>query len=118
DIVRSGTDPKSLAAQIERRLPDAQMIAGSHDGNRLRMRPAVVLRAPEKIKDAHRHRKVGLLGHALEKTVKHGGFHIGIYMHPTRCAKGLFHGVLRADDEKIDHVTWIAGLVCNAARNS
>ena len=60
DIVRGGADPEHPAIDGERRFPDAQVIARSHDGDGFGVGPAIVLRPAEEIKRAHGHGEIGL----------------------------------------------------------
>src|SRR5467141_4514073 len=49
NVVGSGADPECLCVNLERRFPDAQVIAGGHDLNRFGMRPAVILGTAEEV---------------------------------------------------------------------
>src|SRR5712664_2767975 len=43
-VVSSRADPERLSVDLERRFPDAQVIAGGHNLDGLGVRPAVILR--------------------------------------------------------------------------
>src|SRR5712692_7558435 len=62
DVVSGGADPESLALDLKRRFPDAQVIAGGHNGDGLSVSPAVILRAAKEVKLAHGHGEIGFLG--------------------------------------------------------
>src|SRR5260370_38440069 len=115
DVVSSGTDPKCFAVDQEGRFPDAQMVARSDDADGLSVGPAVILRAAEEVELAHRHGQVGFLGEALNEAVQNGGFDVGVNFHPAGVGKNALHGVLRTEDQEIDHVAGVAIFVANAA---
>src|SRR5258706_12895229 len=71
DVVRRSADPDGAAVYRKRSLPYAEMVARRDGGKRLRVRPAVILGSPEKIKRAHRHRQVGFLRKAANDAVQH-----------------------------------------------
>lgn len=115
DVMRGGADPERLGVDRKGRFPDAQVIARSDDGDGLGMSPAVVLLAAEEVKGAHGHGEIGFFGHAFEEAVEDGVSNVGVHFDPAGGGKDFFHGVLGAEDEEIDHIARIAGLVGDAA---
>src|SRR4029077_3398578 len=116
DVVSSGADPERLCIDLERSLPDAQVIAGGYDLDGFGTRPAVILRTAEKVQWAHRHGEIRFLGNAFEDAVKHGASHVGIHLDPSSRGENFLHRVFRAEDEEVDHVAGVAIFVRNAAR--
>ena len=93
------------------------MVARSDHADGFGVRPAVVLRASEKIERAHRHGEVGLFGEAADQAVQDGIFHVGIDFNPAGRGEDALHGGFRTENQEIDHVAGIAVFVGNAAGN-
>src|SRR5579863_5697101 len=117
DIVSGGADPDHLAVDGEGRPPDAQMIARFHDADGFGMCPAIILRSAKKIKLAHGHGEVRLLGETLDEAVEDRTSDIGVHVNPACRGEHLLHGSFGAKNEEVDHVAGIAGLVADAARD-
>src|SRR5437762_5091364 len=117
DVVRRSADPNGLSVHLKWRFPDTQVIARCDHGNRLRVRPAVILRPAEKIKLAHWHRPVGFLRKAADDAVQDRVFYVGVNFYPTRRRKDALHAALRAKNQKIHHVAGVAVFVANAPWN-
>src|SRR5262249_3550908 len=50
-----------------------------------------------------------------DEAVQHGAADIGIDLDPPGSGEHLLHGFFRAQDQEVDHVTGIAGLIADAA---
>lgn len=81
------------------------------------MSPAVVLRATEEVKRAHGHGEIRFLGKAFDEAAKERIPGIGIHFDPSGGGEDVFHGVLRAENQEIDHVAGLAVFVGDAAGN-
>ena len=117
DVVCGGADPESLAVDVKRRFPNAQVIAGGDNRNRLGVGPAIILRASEKVELTHGHRQIGFLGKALENAVEDSFLDVGVDFDPAGHGEGALHRGFRAEEQKIDHVSGIAGLVRDTPRD-
>jgi len=49
--------------------------------------------------------------------VQHSSFDVGVYFHPAGVGEHALHGVLRAEDQEINHVAGVAFFIGNAARD-
>src|SRR5258708_11207477 len=116
NVVGGSANPEGAAVNLERRLPDAQMVARGYYLDGLSMRPTVILGTVEEVQRAHRHRKVRFLGNAFEDAVKHCATHVGVHLDPPGSRENILHGVFGAKDEEIDHVAGIAIYVRDPAR--
>src|SRR6267142_1980259 len=102
---------------LERSLPDAQMVARSDDADGLGVRPAVILRAAKEVELAHGHGQVRFFRKTAEDAMEHGIFNVGVDFHPASSGEGTLHGSFGAEYKEINHVARIAVFVADPAGN-
>ena len=117
DVVCGGADPERFAIDLERRFPDAQMIARCDDADGLGVRPTVILRPAKEVELAHGHGQIRFFRKTAKNAVKHGVFNVGVDFHPSSGGEDALHGSFGAENEEINHVAGIAVFVADAARN-
>src|SRR5690349_21549990 len=91
DVMSRRTYPKRFPVHCKRSFPNTQMVARLHHSDRLRVGPAIVLRAAKQVQLAHGHREVRLFGDALENPMQDRRPNVGIYFHPARSSENLLH---------------------------
>src|SRR5437762_5081813 len=102
DVVGGGADPQGFAVDLERRFPDAQVIARSDDADGLSVRPAVILRAAKEVELAHRHGQVGFFRKTTNDGVENGVPDVSIDFHPASGGEETLDSSFGAENQKVD----------------